>query len=317
MRYSFFFPQPARMSKKTNKREWYILYCWQLYDGKRKSASHWELLHQGGRWSKIEGGDTVNKGDIVCNADDNQAAAKPLSACDTSSLKRSPALSFSDLFHPPSTPLSFLFPSIATTFFFFLLQSWQIGLDISLSPSSYPGLGAFLYTFSFISLQSTGKPNTRSSSDLVSTYASIYTHERHTFPQTYSPMHMLRDEDTFVESETYNISSYIRLEAQSEGKSWRPLGLSLTWKAAGFVHFFCIQVMICMLSRAQMFQRENRSKAEKRRRAFSEYCSRKFGDCLVFVWKVGGCGYWSVFRLWSHRMHQNTGHTKVGHSFFH
>lgn len=32
------------------------------------------------------------------------------------------------------------------------------------------------------------------------------------FPQTYSPMHMLGDEDTFVESETYNISSYIRLE---------------------------------------------------------------------------------------------------------
>lgn len=43
------------------------------------------------------------------DADDSRVAAQPESACDTSSLKPSPALSSSDLFCSPSTPLSFSF----------------------------------------------------------------------------------------------------------------------------------------------------------------------------------------------------------------
>lgn len=99
-----------------------------------KSAEHWELLHQGGRWSKIERGDIVNKGDIVCNADDSQAAEEPLSVCDTSSIIPSPVLSLSDLLHSPFTHFLFLNGWVRLLSFFFLLRSWRIALVISPRP---------------------------------------------------------------------------------------------------------------------------------------------------------------------------------------
>lgn len=151
IQFYFFIFWWVRASKKENDREWYVQYRWQLCDGERKSASHWELLHRGGRWSKIERGDIANKGDIVCNADDSQEAEEPLSACDTSSLKSSPALSFSDLSRSPSAPLSFLFLQWACdgALFFPPPRSRWKGLDISLSPFSLPHLipvwGPFLF----------------------------------------------------------------------------------------------------------------------------------------------------------------------------
>lgn len=185
MRYRFFF-QPARVSTKKNKREWYILYCWQLYDGKRKSASHWELLHQGGRWSKIEGGDTVNKGDIVCNADDKPGGREAFICLRHQQLKTITCTLF---LWPPS-------PSLYTSFFsfsfnsqclFFLLQSWKIGLDISLSPSSYPCLGAFLDTF-LLFLYKVQESQTLTCHQILCLHTPPFTHMKDTyFPRLTPP----------------------------------------------------------------------------------------------------------------------------------
>lgn len=138
-------------------------------------------------------GDIANKGDIVCDADDSQAAEEPISACDTSSLKPSPALSSSDLFRspPPHLFLPSSFNRRCDTALFFPLRSptdWSGYLSQSFfSPSSYRCQGAFLSP-SFISLQSTGKPNTRLSSDLVSKCTSIHTHKKHTLSPRLSPL---------------------------------------------------------------------------------------------------------------------------------
>lgn len=74
--------------------------CW------RERKVQWVGCTRGGGRSGIGKRDIANKGDIVWDADDSRAAAQPESACDTSSLKPSPALSSSDLFCSPSTPLS-------------------------------------------------------------------------------------------------------------------------------------------------------------------------------------------------------------------
>lgn len=160
---------------------------WQLCGGERNRAARWELLHRGGRWSKIERGDIVNKGDIVCNADDSRAAEEPLSVCDTSSIIASPVLSFSDLLHSPFTHFLSLNGWVRLPGFF-LLRSWWIAwlsLPGLFSLSSSPRLAAFLPPFFLYFLQRTRNPNTLLSSHFsVSKHQSIYTREKCThFPR--------------------------------------------------------------------------------------------------------------------------------------
>lgn len=74
--------------------ERYIQYRWQLSDGeRRKCIESGSRYTRGGRRSEIGKRDIANKGDIVRDADDSRAAVEPESACDTGSLKPSPALS--------------------------------------------------------------------------------------------------------------------------------------------------------------------------------------------------------------------------------
>lgn len=177
----------------------------------RKSAAHWELLHQGGRWSKIERGDIVNKGDIVCNADDSQAAEEPLSVCDTSSIIPSPALSFPDLFHSPFTPFPFLNGWVSLLSFFLPAQvltdcSGYLFQAFSL-PHLLPVWVLFFPHSSFISLQSTRKPNTCLSFDFfvcvcVCVQIPIHLWKIHSFPPD-SHTNIQVDEDIFVESDTF------------------------------------------------------------------------------------------------------------------
>lgn len=100
--------------------------CW----GERKVQ--WVGCTRGGGRSGIGKRDIANKGDIVWDADDSRAAAQPESACDTSSLKPSPALSSSDLFCSPSTPLSsssFQTEERVALLYFFPLRSPRIRAD--------------------------------------------------------------------------------------------------------------------------------------------------------------------------------------------
>lgn len=150
MRYSFFF-----FSTESKKREWegmiYTVSLAAVWWGEKKCITL-GVAPPGRQMNKIERGDIANKGDIVCDADDSQEAEEPLSACDTSSLKPSPALPFSDLFCSPSTPLSSL-----SHFFSTLVPAERPGY-LSLSPFSLPHLIPVWKLYlspSLISLQST------------------------------------------------------------------------------------------------------------------------------------------------------------------
>lgn len=114
--------------------ERYIQYRWQLSEGeRRKCIESGSRYTRGGRRREIGKRDIANKGDIVWDADDSRAAEEPESACDTGSLKPSPALSL------PLTSFAlpqhlFLLPSFrgktSDAALFFPLRSRRIGEDI-------------------------------------------------------------------------------------------------------------------------------------------------------------------------------------------
>lgn len=139
----------------------------------------------GRQMNKIERGDIANKGDIVCDADDSQEAEEPLSACDTSSLKPSPALPFSDLFCSPSTPLSSL-----SHFFSTLVPAERPGY-LSLSPFSLPHLIPVwkALPFSFLDFFTKyRKPDTPLPSHQILMHIHLHTHiNKYIFSQTFSP----------------------------------------------------------------------------------------------------------------------------------
>lgn len=99
----------------------------------------------------------VNKGWIVSNADDSQAAEEPLSHCDTRSLILSPALPFSDLLHSPSTR-----PSSLNHWRCFLFLCSGLGrLNISVRCFFCPSVYLFFWlNFFFFFLQRPRKANT-------------------------------------------------------------------------------------------------------------------------------------------------------------
>lgn len=114
------------------------------------------VLHQGGRWSKMERGDIANKGDIVCDAYDSQEAEDPLSVGDTGSLKPSPVLFSWPL--PSHLCLFFRVNRHRIQFFLFPTQ-------VSVDGSEYPSQSLPLLFFSF----------PKAKSNLLSELLSIYT----------------------------------------------------------------------------------------------------------------------------------------------
>lgn len=167
------------VSKSENKGEWYIYSIagsWLM--GREKSASRRESLHQGGRWSEIEKGDIANKGDIVWDADDSQAARRAYICLWHQQLKTITCTLF---LWPLSLSLNTSFislPSIdewhCSIFSSQVPADWSGYLSLSSFFSPCPCLGAFLFPFLHVSLQSTGKSNAHLSSDLVSKRTSIY-----------------------------------------------------------------------------------------------------------------------------------------------
>lgn len=149
--------------------------------GREKSASHRVSLRRESRWSEIERGDIADKGDIVWDADDSQAGEETISACDTSCLKPSPTLFFSDLLLSLHLFLCASFNrSVTLLSFSRSCPSGLVWLALSsFSSSSCPSPGAFLFPSSLFcyKMQSCrAKTNVHLSSDLVSQCTSIYTH---------------------------------------------------------------------------------------------------------------------------------------------